>query len=126
MRKLALIQQFRMEQENEHVKAYKRVFPHTQPTCFQLDLIEGTVTDARAWQKTLEYWAGNDYRPQSIGKMLDYYRQVTSGTVKTFDDPVKVSMQVGAPQPIELFTEEIPPCQKCGDPNCFSLHTEIL
>lgn len=98
MNKLRLIQQFQMEKENEHIAAYKRIFPHTQPTCFQMDLIEGTVTDAGAWQRTLTYWASNDYRPQSIGKMLDYYRQVREGTVKTFDDPVKVSTKVGAPR----------------------------
>lgn len=111
MRKLQLIQNWKMEQENEHIAAYKRIFPHTQPTCFQMDLIEGTITDARAWEQTLTYWAGNDYRPQSIGKMLDYYRQVTQGTVKTFDDPVKVSMKVGAPEP----TVKTYNCDTCFD-----------
>jgi hypothetical protein len=80
MGKLELITKFRMEQENEHLQAYKKMFPHAKPNIFQMDLIEGFITDANAWQKTLEFWAGNDYRPQSVQKMIEYYKGVINGT----------------------------------------------
>jgi len=48
MGKLELVTKFRMEQENEHLAAYKRMFPHARPNIFQLELIEATVTDGNA------------------------------------------------------------------------------
>lgn len=106
MGKLELVTKFKMEQENEHLQAYKRVFPQARPTIFQMEMIEAYVTDAKAWRKTLEFWGLNDYRPQSIGKMLDYYRQVIAGTVQTFEDKTKVQIRVGA--------EQAPVQAKCG------------
>lgn len=85
MRKLELIKAHRMEQENEYIAAYKQTFPDARPSIFQLDLIEGTVDDIRAWRKTLIFWAGNDYRAQSVFKMLEYYKQLKAGTVQTFE-----------------------------------------
>lgn len=85
MKKLELVKAFEMEQENEYLQAYKQMFPEARPSIFQMELIEGTVDDLRAWRKTLIFWAGNDYRPQSIFKMLDYYKQVKEGTVQTFE-----------------------------------------
>ena len=61
---------------------YRRFFPGNEPSCFQQDLIEGTVTDLGAWRKALEFWAGNDYRAQSIQKILDYYESVKNGSNK--------------------------------------------
>lgn len=52
---------------------YQKFFPHFTPSCYQQDLIETFVTDLDVWRETLMFWAGNDYRPQSIAKMLDYY-----------------------------------------------------
>ncbi len=57
------------------LEIYKRYFPKFDPSCYQQDLIEGAITDFDAWERTLEFWAGNDYRPGSIFKMLDYYRE---------------------------------------------------
>jgi hypothetical protein len=75
MGKLELVTKFKMEQENEHLQAYKRVFPHARPTIFQMELIEQTVTDAEAWRTTLIFWGGNNYRADSIFKMLEYYKE---------------------------------------------------
>ena len=52
---------------------YHRYFPEFTPSCFQQDMIATLVTDNDAWDKTLLFWASNNYRPQSIGKMLEYY-----------------------------------------------------
>lgn len=57
------------------LEIYKRFFPKFEPSCYQQDLIEGTIKDFGAWEQTLEFWAGNDYRPGSIFRMLDYYRE---------------------------------------------------
>ncbi len=76
MGKLELITKFRMEQENEHLQAYKKVFPNARPTIFQMELIESTVTDAKAWRETLMFWGGNDYRAESVFKMIEYYKEV--------------------------------------------------
>lgn len=52
---------------------YNRFFPHFTPNIFQQEMIEDRVTDLGTWRKVLMFWAGNDYRPQSVFKMLDYY-----------------------------------------------------
>lgn len=61
------------------IETYQRYFPNFTPSCFQQDLIESTVTDMAVWNEVLTYWAGNDYRAQSIKKMLDYYGELTNG-----------------------------------------------
>ena len=58
---------------SETLSTYQRYFPEFTPSCFQQDMIESLVTDNDAWDKTLLFWASNNYRPQSIGKMLEYY-----------------------------------------------------
>lgn len=101
---------------SEALTEYQRVFPLHTPTCYQQDLIEYTVTDLPAWRKALMFWASNDYRPQSIGKLLDYYSQVVRGVVKTFE--VKRDT-VGTSEP--TYT---PPsaCATCGDELCLKDH----
>ena len=111
MKKLELVQAFKMEQENPHIAAYKRVFPGARPSIFQLDMIEGMVTDARAWEQAVTFWAANDYRPQSIGKIIEYYNQSVNGTVQRFEDKTKVQMRVGR----HTEPEETHKCGKCFD-----------
>jgi len=62
--------------ENEFVTMYLKMFPGVRPSLFQTDMIEGNITDKAFWQRTLEYWCGNDYRPQSIFKMIEYYKDL--------------------------------------------------
>lgn len=108
MKKLELIRQMA---ENEYLKAYKRMFPEARPNIFQMDLIE-SLDDPNAWQRTLEFWCGNDYRPQSVFKMLEYYRQVKEGTVQTFAKK-DTRDRVGANEAIqETKTWN---CDKCFD-----------
>jgi hypothetical protein len=79
MKKLELVRAFRMQTDNEHVAAYKKVFPHARPTIFQMELIEETVKDPEAWRKTLIFWGGNNYRAESVFKMLEYYKEAKQG-----------------------------------------------
>ena len=124
MNKLELVKSFQMEQENENVAAYKKMFPQARPNLYQLDLIEGTITDLKAWQRTLEFWASNDYRPQSIGRMLDYYRQLQSGTVQTFEDASKAKMRIG--EQVQTPYVPPPPCRFCGSDVCLQSHIEEI
>lgn len=63
-------------EDNEFIKAYKRVFPFASPSIFQLEMIAGRIQDKGIWNQVLEFWAGNDYRPQSIFKMCNYYDEL--------------------------------------------------
>ncbi len=89
---------------------YKKVFPFTTPTCFQQDLMETCVTDLDVWREVLEFWGGNDFRPQSIKKMLDCYEEKMVGRRE---------------KPERVFTPD-PPCGVCGKEICFNLHREEL
>ena len=60
---------------------YKKYFPHAQPNLFQLEMIEAEITNMDAWNKTLMFWCGNDYRAQSVFKMLEYYKETTKAHV---------------------------------------------
>ena len=37
------------------------------------------MTDIALWKQTLTFWAANDYRPRSIGKMIEYYEGLENG-----------------------------------------------
>lgn len=95
---------------------YQRIFPEHTPSCFQQDLLEQTVTNLPAWRKTLMFWASNAYRPQSIGKMLDYYNEVIRETA---------SITVGQSSD-EILDVTLEPCGVCGKEICFQLHREEL
>lgn len=113
MGKLELVTKFKMEQENEHLTAYKKIFPQARPTLFQMELIEATVTDAKAWAKTLTFWGGNNYRAESIFKMLEYYKEQLSP-----------KDSVGQYVPGSFVPE--PPCRFCGKEFCFADHREEI
>jgi hypothetical protein len=114
-----------MEQENEHLQAYKRVFPQARPTIFQMELIEQTVTDAEAWRTTLIFWGGNNYRADSIFKMLEYYKEALGkkkftnreperaiNCIECFDNGTVMRKPVDAQYDWQL---EPIPCPKCRE-----------
>jgi hypothetical protein len=101
------------------IELYKKFFPLAQPSIFQMELIEGNVTDLEVWQRTLEFWAGNDYRAQSVFKIVEYYKETHTGLVKngrTLDT-------VGRPFTAQPYIPD-PPCAVCGQDVCFDLHRE--
>lgn len=74
------------EYEEEMVRVYREFFPDTPIAPFLQDLIAARVDDAAVWRKALTYWQYNSYRPNSIGKICDYYDELkagkTNGTTK--------------------------------------------
>jgi hypothetical protein len=68
-----------IETQTTAVDLYAKFFPQNTPSCFQQELIEDAVKDLVIWREALIYWAGNDYRPQSVQKLIDYYLQLTGG-----------------------------------------------
>ena len=101
---------------NEFVDMYLKMFPGMRPTLFQMDMIEAEITDKTLWQRTIIFWAGNDFRPQSIFKMVEYYKQL-----KQADRSDTRSVGRYAPQE---FTPP-PPCDICHEEFCFSLHEDV-
>lgn len=95
--------------ENPFVAAYKRMFPLAQPNVFQLELIEFEIHDAAAWQETLIWWAGNDYRPQSVFKMIEKYKQTLTERMNR-----NVAANVGryVPRPDEVSFDD---CRTCDN-----------
>jgi hypothetical protein len=57
------------------LEMHKKMFPNVMLNFFQMDLIEAEIQDADAWKETLYFWAGNDYRGQSVFKMIELYKQ---------------------------------------------------
>lgn len=83
---------------------YAAFYPQFTPSCFQQDMLEEAITDMTVWREVLNYWAGNDYRPQSIQKMIDYYNQLLA------KKPTYRRAHVGKPEPIEAVN-----CVTCND-----------
>jgi uncharacterized protein YdaU (DUF1376 family) len=55
---------------------WERFRPEDLPAISTQELIESTIgNDLIGWTAVLDYWRSNDYRPESIGKMLDKYRE---------------------------------------------------
>ena len=85
------------------IELYKKYFPYAQPNLFQLDLIEASITDLAIWQETLEFWAGNDYRAQSVFKMIEYYKELKAP--KKFDPGANT----------EPVINDLPDCLECDN-----------
>ncbi len=65
--------QFELINDSESLQMYRKFYPHITPNIFQQELIESCIEDLEVWQDVLTLWAGNDYRAQSIKKMIDCY-----------------------------------------------------
>ena len=63
---------------------YRKVFRDYTPPIFVQEQMLMQVDNAEAWKKTCFDWAMNDYKPSSVGKMLDYYQQQLKGRGPTF------------------------------------------
>lgn len=101
---------YSMEQENELLTIYKRAFPAAQLTLFQMDYIELNVEDAVIWKQAITYWGANDYRPQSVFKIVEYYKDLAREKGKS---------QVGKWADTTVIE---PQCVVCGKEICFELH----
>ena len=101
------------------IEAYRRVFPLVRLSIFQMEMIEASVTDFNAWQEALMFWAGNDYRGQSVFKIIEYYKEIQRGLVKNG----RVLDTVGRYEPNQAY-EPVSGCSICGKDICFELHRE--
>lgn len=54
---------------------YRKVFKHYTPPIFAQEQMLDRITDKAIWKATLYTWGMNDYKPSSVGKMMDYYEQ---------------------------------------------------
>lgn len=62
--------------KNQHIELHRKAFPTTRLTIFQQEMIEMEVTDAEAWKETIYFWGGNNYRGESVFRMIEYYKEV--------------------------------------------------
>lgn len=64
--------------KSESVQMYRRKFlPEKIPPLQVQEQIESIATDLILWANVLSFWEANGYRPESVGKMLDRYREQT-------------------------------------------------
>jgi len=59
--------------EHPAIAAYRAAFGRS-PTDRQATAIANAVTDSTRWRKVLDDWQANAWRAESVGKMLDRYR----------------------------------------------------
>ena len=88
---------------------YKKAFKGYVPPIFAQEQMLAFIENAEAWHKTCFDWAMNDYKPSSVGKMLDYYNQQLNGTTQYSKKPKQAS-QIGRHDPTNA---ELPDCEDC-------------
>lgn len=65
---------------------YRKVFRSYVPPIFVQEQMLDQITDRDAWKVTCFDWGMNDYKPSSVGKMLDYYRQRLAARKPVYED----------------------------------------
>lgn len=85
-----------VETEKTALSIYAQFFPQNTPSCFQQELMEDAIKDLNIWREALIFWAGNDYRPQSIQKLIDYYLQLVGAKPPAFTTGGIVQMSPNA------------------------------
>lgn len=69
---------------DERVQIYTQITGFT-PSIFQQDLIADRIKDVDRWRKAIIFWAGNNYRPQSVLRVIEYYEENPNGKAKHLD-----------------------------------------
>lgn len=105
----------KQEPEETPMSIYARCFPYFTPSIYQQDVIESVITDLVRWKKAVEFWAINDYRAQSIGKMIDYYHDLDKP--KVYGNP-----NVGKYDPLKAVEKVETACGICGEDYCLKDH----
>lgn len=52
---------------------YRKAFPHSMPSIFVQEQMLSRIEDREVWADVIMMWALNQYRPDSVGKMIDCY-----------------------------------------------------
>lgn len=81
--------------ENEAVQAYRRKFLPEQPLPIGVqDQIAKNVTDPVLWAAALDYWFTNNYRPESVGKIISKYHELQKVPMPKAKAPVSTVPEV--------------------------------
>lgn len=64
------------ERPSRMIQLYQEAFPKNSLSIPQIEMIDREVTDERRWIEALRFWSGNDYRAQSIFKLIQYYHEL--------------------------------------------------
>ena len=97
------------------LEMHKKMFPGASLNFYQMDLLEVEIQDEGAWKETLKFWASNDYRGQSVGKMIDYYNKLIMDRVKQ-NEQANVGRYI--PEPEEITYQDCSTCdntRRIGD-----------
>ncbi len=62
--------------ENGFLQTHKNYFPNYDMPIFLQETILKRVRDGTIWRQAVEFWAENDYRPQSVGKLCNKYDEL--------------------------------------------------
>lgn len=57
------------------LELYVKAFPNARLNFFQMEMIEEEVKDDVIWKEAVRFWAGNNYRAESVFKVIEYYKQ---------------------------------------------------
>lgn len=52
---------------------YRKAFPHSMPSIFVQEQMLSRIEDREVWADVIMMWALNQYRADSVGKMIDCY-----------------------------------------------------
>ena len=75
-----------------------------------MEMIAAEIKDLRMWQEALKFWAGNNYRPQSVFKIIEYYKDlVTQGHTRMPFGHVKTDVGRNADPAPQAN------CEQCAD-----------
>jgi hypothetical protein len=85
---------------------YRKAFRYYTPPIYAQEQMLDAITDRRAWATTCHEWAMNDYKPSSVGKMIDYYNKVQKTASR---------LQIGAHDPNRIIEPYAPTCERCKD-----------
>lgn len=62
--------------KNEFVEMFGEFFPQFRLSGSQKEIIHARIRDGTIWRRALIFWATNDYRPQSVGRICDKYDEI--------------------------------------------------
>ncbi len=62
--------------ENKFVRRFWEFFPEQTLSENQIRVISNRIRDGTVWNQALEFWAANNYRSESVGKICDRYDEI--------------------------------------------------
>ncbi len=69
---------FTLISDNDFLHTFRLYYPGYDLSIHQQEIIQTRIRDGTNWEKALAFWAGNAYRPQSVGKICDKYDELVN------------------------------------------------